>query len=58
MLFSRRKGYIKARDEIQVESLDESTKNRIWTFLIEHIFSRYRSPNLVVSHFKCNIVKN
>ncbi len=41
MLFSRRKGYIKAKEVIQIDSLEDSTKNRIWTFLHENIFRRY-----------------
>ncbi len=41
MLFTRRKGYIKARDVLQVESLEDTTKNQIWTVLHENIFRRY-----------------
>lgn len=41
MLFSRRKGYKKVRDLIQIESLDVSSKNLLWTLLYEEILRKY-----------------
>jgi len=42
MLFSQRKGYIKAKDVIQIEFLDEPTKNLLWSCLYE---------NVVIAHY-------
>ena len=41
MLFSRRKGYKKVRDLIQIESLNASSKNFLWTLLYEEILKKY-----------------
>ena len=31
MLFSKREGYLNVRDVLQVDFLDQSTKNRLWS---------------------------
>jgi hypothetical protein len=43
MLFSRRNKYKKARDSIQIESLDELARNRLWTAYTELVFVQYNS---------------
>jgi len=43
MLFSKRHGYIKVRDCIQFESIDEATRNHLWSIY-------YSSPIWVIKH--------
>ena len=39
-LFSKRQGYVKARDAIQFEGLDDSTKNILWSAIYEFFWKK------------------
>ena len=41
MLFSRRKGYLKAREVLQVDSIDDKTRNHLWTVVYESVIEKY-----------------
>jgi len=63
-LFSKRQGYVKARDAIQFEGLDDSTKNILWSAIYEFFWKKSLvDPNLekirknFLTFFWINILK-
>lgn len=45
MLFSQRNGYKKVRDIIQIESIDEETRNRLWNALYSVYWKKIDRPD-------------
>lgn len=46
--FSEREGFVKIRDEIQIESMDEGIRNSFWNILL-HVYKKY--PTLFIEIF-------
>lgn len=52
MLFSRRNKFKKARDSVQLESLDEITRNHLWSAYNELVFRQYEPESRYGGHVR------
>ena len=44
MQFSKRNGYTKIRETIQIDAIDHDLKTRLWSLLDIYLYSKYKKP--------------
>ena len=54
--FKHRKGYVKIRDKIQLETIDNETRNKLWSILIDCYFNKMREYSNLSYHSDSEIL--